>query len=105
MRRERVANWKAEAATSLPVVAAIFTLYSVHAGPAGANTDHLLPYYYDPSGHETVTAFLLRNWKNFLNLFSPYAISSDAVALGVLILALAGGRYAGQIPGRRPGPS
>ena len=50
--------------------------------------DHLLPYYYDPNGRETVIAFLLRNWKNFVNLFSPWRISSDAVALGVLILAL-----------------
>lgn len=90
-----IANWKraaaAEAATSLPVVATVYTLYAVHAGRLAEIQNHLLPYYYDPNGRETVTAFLLRNWKNFVNLFSPYQISSDAVALGVLILALTGG--------------
>ena len=87
-RRDKAA---AEAATSLPVIATVCTLYLVHAGPLAQIQGHLLPYYYDPNGHEGVIAFLLRNWKNFVNLFSPFAISSDAVALGVLILALTGG--------------
>jgi hypothetical protein len=83
----------AEAATSLPVVAAIGTLYLVHAGRLAKIQGHLLPYYFDPNGQETMTAFLLRNWKNLVNLFSPFAISSDAVALGVLIVAVAGGLW------------
>jgi hypothetical protein len=89
------ANWRAEAAaeaaTSLPVAGVIYTLYKVHAGPLAQIQGHLIPYYYDPAGHETVIAFLLRNWKNFINLFSPFEISSAAVAVGILILALVGG--------------
>lgn len=86
----RRTNWKAEAATILPVAGVILTLYFVHAGRLAQIQPHLLPYYYDPKAHETVTAFLLRNWKNFLNLFSPFAISSSAFAIGVLILAVGG---------------
>jgi len=93
--KAETANWRAEAAaeaaTSLPVVAVIYTLYQVHAGPLAQIQGHLIPYYYDPAGRETVTAFLLRNWTNFVNLFSPFEISSGAVAVGLLILALAGG--------------
>jgi hypothetical protein len=87
----KTASWRAEAATSLPVIAVIGTLYKVHAGRLAQIQGHLIPYYYDPKGHETVTSFLVRNWMNFVNLFSPYQLSSVAAALGVLILALAGG--------------
>jgi hypothetical protein len=89
MRRDKAA---VEAATSLPVIASIVTLYLVHAGRLATIQGHLLPYYYDPSGHETMVAFLFRNFRNFVNLFSPFAISSGAVAIGVLILALTGFR-------------
>ena len=89
--KAEAASWRAEAAveaaTSLPVVAVIYTLYKVHAGPLAQIQGHLLPYYYDPAGHETVTAFLLRNWKNFVNLFSPFEIANDATAVGLLTLA------------------
>jgi hypothetical protein len=82
----------AEAATILPVIAAMYTLYKVHASHlAPSQQAHLMSYYYDPNGNETVAAFLLRNWKNFVNLFFPYKISSDGVGLGVLILALIAG--------------
>ncbi len=84
-RRDKAA---VEAATSLPVIATILTLYLVHAGQLATIQGHLLPYYYDPSGHETMAAFLFRNCRNFVNLFSPFAIANGAVALGVLILAL-----------------
>ncbi|MDQ1469174.1 MAG: Dolichyl-phosphate-mannose-protein mannosyltransferase, partial [Bryobacterales bacterium] len=85
------ASWRAEAATILPVAASIFALYQLHAGRLAQIQGHLLPYYYNPQGHESVAVFLLRNWKNFLNLFSPYQIPSDSVAFGVLILALFSG--------------
>jgi len=104
VRRGEVANWKtaaaAETATSLPVIAVILTLYGVHAGALAQIQNHLLPYYFDPHGHETVTAFLLRNWKNFVNLFSPYQISSDTVAIGVFILALIGGLWSADLSRR-----
>lgn len=87
-----VSSWKAEAATSLPIAAAMYTLYREHAGKlALSQQDHLIPFYYDPNGKETAAAFVLRNWKNFVNLFSPHQISADAMALVVLMLALAGG--------------
>jgi len=93
--RGEIANWKteaaAEAATNLPVAAVIYTLYKVHAGQLAQIQGHLIPYYYDPHGLETVSSFLLRNWKNFVNLFSPFQIESEWVALGVLILALIAG--------------
>ncbi|HEY3824762.1 MAG TPA: hypothetical protein VGL82_09395 [Bryobacteraceae bacterium] len=89
-----VSSWKAEAATSLPVVAAMYTLYREHASRVAlAQQDHLMSFYYDPNGNETVAAFLLRNWKNFVNLFSPHQISADAMAFVVLMLALAGGLF------------
>jgi len=86
------ASWRSEAATSLPVAAAMYTLYRVHASRLALSQQaHLAPFYYDPNGHEAVGAFLIRNWKNFINLFSPLGISSDAAALGVLILAATAG--------------
>jgi hypothetical protein len=92
--RRAITNWRteafAEAATSVPVAAIIYTLYKVHAGRWAQIQNHLLPYYYDRHGHETIAAFLLRNWKNFVNLFSPFQISSNAVAIGMLVLAIAG---------------
>jgi hypothetical protein len=91
----------AEAATCLPVTAAMYTLYRLHASRlAASQQDHLVPYYYDPNGREAAAAFLLRNWKNFLNLFSPYQLSSDWVALGVLIVALIGGIWAARLTRR-----
>jgi hypothetical protein len=88
------ANWRAEAATSVPVAAAMYTLYKVHASKLGqAQEAHLVPFYYDPNGHETAAAFLIRNWKNFVNLFSPLQLSSDAAALAVLILAVIAGLW------------
>ncbi|HEY3823655.1 MAG TPA: hypothetical protein VGL82_03810, partial [Bryobacteraceae bacterium] len=89
--RGQDANWKAEVATSLPVAAVIGTLYVVHAGRLAQIQSHLIAYYYDPNGTEPIAAFLLRNWTNFINLFSPFEITNAAVALGVLILAVVGG--------------
>ncbi len=90
-------NWRSEAATILPVAAAIWTLYRVHAGPLAQIQSHLLPYYYAPHGRETAASFLLRNWKNFVNLFSPFRISSDTAAFGILILALIGGLFSARL--------
>jgi hypothetical protein len=88
----RRSKWKADAATCLPVIATVCTLYAVHAGRLARIQGHLLPYYYDPNGNETIAAFLFRNCRNFVNLFSPFEISSGAVAIGILVLALTGFR-------------
>jgi 4-amino-4-deoxy-L-arabinose transferase-like glycosyltransferase len=88
--QDKTVKWKAQAATCLPVIATIVTLYEVHAGRLAQIQGHLLPYYFDPKGHESMAAFLVRNWKNFVNLFSPFPVSHDAVAVGILIAALAG---------------
>ena len=85
------ANWLAEAVTIAPVIAVIVALYEIHAGSLAQIQGHLLPYYYDPAGHETVLSFLIRNWKNLVNLFAPYEISSNIAALSLLVLAIAGG--------------
>jgi hypothetical protein len=90
-RKGDMASWRAEAATILPVAATIYILYRVHAGQLAQIQSHLLPYYYDPHGRENAASFLLRNWNNFVNLFSPWRISSDGAAFGILILALIGG--------------
>jgi hypothetical protein len=92
LRRHRgeIANWRSEAATILPVAAAIYTLYRVHVRHWAGIQGHLLPYYFDKHGQETAGAFLLRNWKNFVNLFSPWQISGDAAAFGVLAFSLVG---------------
>ncbi len=97
----RMKNWKAEAATTVPVAAAIVTLYFVHAGRLAQVQPHLLPYYYEPGGHETLTGFLVRNWKNFLNLFSPCAITSGGIAFGILILAVVGGVWLARLQGEK----
>jgi hypothetical protein len=86
------ANWMAEAITMAPLAATIGTLYFVHAGRLAQIQSHLLPYYFDPQGHETATAFLLRNWTNFLNLFSPWKMSSG-FAVAILIVVLIGGVF------------
>jgi hypothetical protein len=92
--RGEVVNWKAalgaEVATTLPVAATILIQYKTHAGNLAEIQNHLLPYYFNPHGRETIGAFLLRNWTNFLNLFSPFPISSAAVAFAVLLLGLIG---------------
>lgn len=89
-RGERV-NWIAELATVAPVYAVMAALYVVQ-GHINANIQqHLLPYYYDPKGQESIAAFLLRNWKNLIDLFLPWRVSTDAVAVILLGLVIAGG--------------
>ena len=88
-RGERV-SWIAEIATIAPVYAVMAALYVIQ-GHINANIQqHLLTYYYDPAGSESIEAFLLRNWKNLINLFLPWRISGDAGALIILVLVIAG---------------
>jgi hypothetical protein len=89
-RGQRV-SWLAETATIAPVLGVIAALYGIHAGSLAQIQGHLLPYYYDPAGHESIPAFLIRNWNNLVNWFLPYAISSKTVALVLFAAALAGG--------------
>lgn len=81
-------RWKAEAATCVPVIAAVATLYFVHAKNLATILPHLLPYYFNPAGQETAGAFLMRNWRNFINLFSPITVSTNGVAMGILAVSL-----------------
>lgn len=85
-RGERV-SWLAEAATILPVPAVIAVQYTTHAGRLAQIQAHLIPYYYNPAGHEPISTFLLRNVKNLINLFFPYQISSTSAALLIFICA------------------
>jgi hypothetical protein len=89
--RGQKASLLAEAATILPVAGVIVFLFQTHAGALAQIQGHLVPYYYDPMGQEKVSSFLIRNWKNLVNLFLPFQISSDAVALALLALSVAGG--------------
>jgi hypothetical protein len=75
-------------------VATIATLYFVHAGDLAEIQGHLLPFYHDPKGAETAVAFLLRNSRNLLNLFLPWQISNDTIAIVVAGLAVAAGALA-----------
>jgi len=85
-RGERV-SWQADATTIFPVLGVVAILYKTHAGALAEIQNHLLPYYYDPKGHESIPAFLIRNWKNLINLFAPFQIFSDIAALVILALA------------------
>ncbi|HTA41682.1 MAG TPA: hypothetical protein VK789_04490 [Bryobacteraceae bacterium] len=85
--RRQPANWITELATILPLPMIIVVLYKTHANLKAFIQPHLAPYYYDPNGAESISGFLLRNWKNLLNLFLPWQVSSDAAA--ILIFALA----------------
>jgi uncharacterized membrane protein len=85
-RGERV-NGIAEAATILPAPAVIVYLYETHANLKAEIQDHLLPYYFDPAGHESVAAFLVRNVRNLINLFSPYEVSGNIAAMVIFTLA------------------
>lgn len=89
--RREPASAKAEAATILPVLGVIAYLYQTHAGRLAEIQNHLLPFYYDPKGHESIGAFLVRNWTNLLDRFLPYDLASDAVALALLALAVVAG--------------
>jgi hypothetical protein len=82
--RGESAEWKAEAATIVPVFGVIAYLYLSHASSMAAIQGHLLPFYYDPKGFESIPAFLIRNWRNLLDLFLPYDLSSNAAAVAVL---------------------
>lgn len=79
----------AELATALPITAVILTLYALHANILARIQGHLLPYYLDPAGPESLPVFLFRNWRSFVNLFSPIAVSGSlAVALLIAVLAI-----------------
>ena len=69
----------------------VAVLYQTHAGALAKVQDHLLPYYYGTAGHESIFAFLVRNWKNLLNLFVPFQIPGDTTAMVILVLAVIGG--------------
>ncbi len=99
LRTGKIANWKSravrEAATTLPILAFILAQYEFHAKRFVTIQPHLIPYYFDRHGQETVQHFLLRNWKNFVNLFSPFPVSSDLAALGILAAIMAAGIASG----------
>lgn len=79
-----------EAATAVPVVTAILTIYTIHARTLSGYIGHLLPFYFNPSGTESVPMFLLRNWRNFLNLFLPFPASRNG-AIAFLVAGLIAG--------------
>lgn len=88
-RGER-AGWIAELSTVVPMLGAIATLYITHASLKAEIQGHLVPYYYAPAGAESIPYFLMRNWKNLLNLFLPFEVIGDVPALVLLALAGAG---------------
>jgi hypothetical protein len=84
-------NGKADVVTIAPVFGVVFYLYRTHAGSMADIQNHLRPYYFDPKGSESILAFLFRNGKNLINLFSPCPISSDAATLALLTLGVIAG--------------
>ena len=86
-RGER-ASWAADAATVFPVLGVIALLYETHAGVKAAIQGHLLPYYYDPAGTESISLFLVRNFRNLLNLFLPYQVSGNPATVVIFVLAV-----------------
>lgn len=89
--RGQPAGWKTELATILPLPIVIVILYETHANLNAVIQPHLAAYYFYPNGTESIPAFLLRNWKNLLNLFLPWQTSSDSAAIAVFGLAAASG--------------
>ena len=94
--RRREPLWKAwarEAATFAAVVAAVLWPYITELSRRAVLKGHLLAYYYDATGQESLGAFLLRNLQNAFDLFSPWpAPSRDAflAIAGGLLLAVCG---------------
>jgi hypothetical protein len=86
-RRRPISRWWMDAATVLPLLVTIAVLYGSHAGHLANIQGHLLPYYFDSNGRESMLAFVVRNNKNFLNQFLPVRIGSEALAL---VISLAG---------------
>lgn len=85
------ASWIAEISTILPLPIVIVILYKTHANLKAVIQPHLAPFYFDPSGTETISAFLIRNWKNLLNLFLPWQTSGDVAAIAIFLLAAISG--------------
>jgi hypothetical protein len=91
--------WWVELLTILPILATIGTLYFGHAGNLATIQGHLIPYYFDPHGKESVLAFVLRNSRNFLNLFLPFEIVKPAAAVAFGIAAMLAGVLVGALAG------
>ena len=88
-RMKRGSCWIA--CLSLAFPCAVFALaYVLHAG-AQPMQGYLFDFYRSGTPGESVTSFLLRNSRNFFNLFSPAEIHNSAIFLPVLLLLVAAG--------------
>jgi len=94
-RKTRVAGrqpqLRMEIATAAPVVALIAILYFSHAAHLATIQGHLLPYYFDRHGMESVGRFVLRNSTNLLNSFLPLEGAGSPVPLMIGVLAILAG--------------
>jgi hypothetical protein len=94
--RRREPLWKAwarEVATFMPSAGVVVWLYFEQFRSHTVIQGHLLPFYYDPAGPETLGAFLLRNLQNAFDLFSPWPAAGPTVFLAIaagLVVALGG---------------
>jgi hypothetical protein len=82
--------WAREAATFGPVVAVVVWPYVKQLRKQSVLKTHLIAYYYDPTGRESLPDFLLRNLHNSFDLFSPWPAPSQYA-----FLAMAGGLLLG----------
>jgi hypothetical protein len=81
--------WAREAATFAPVFGSMAWLYFWHLRKHPVLQQHLLPYYYDRQGAESLGGFLLRNLQSTFDLFSPWPAAGRTA-----FLAIAGGLLA-----------
>lgn len=83
--------WRAasrEVATFGPVFGIICYEYVRHFGTRGMPWNHLMEFYYQPGGPESLREYILRNLQNTLNLFSPWPVQSHPLALAILAALL-----------------
>ena len=90
----RQSNWLRAELREIATFAAILAIpvaeYISHIGAKSVAYDHLPDFYFQPNSAESAVAFLLRNLRNELNLFSPWPVP-EGVAFYVALAALLAG--------------
>jgi len=75
--------WAREIATFTPAFGVMVWLYFWHFRKNPVAQAHMLTYYYDSTGQESLGDFLLRNLQNTFDLFSPWPITDLTAFLAV----------------------
>jgi len=79
-----------EIATFVAILAIPVAEYISHIGGKTVAYDHLPDFYFQPATGESAVAFLLRNLRNELNLFSPWKVPEGTGFYAAMGLLLAG---------------